>query len=58
VAAAWFGTRRLGAILGALSVAVGIAAVAGGSIAGLLFDLQGDCTLSILPAGTCALLSP
>ena len=57
VAAAWFGTRNLGAILGALYVAVGIAAVAGGSVAGLLFDLYESYTLSILLAGACALVS-
>ena len=57
VAATWFGTRHLGAILGALYIAVGIAAVAGGSVAGLLFDLYGSYTLSIVLAGACALLS-
>jgi len=57
VAAGWFGTKNLGAILGALYVAVGIAAVAGGSVAGLLFDLSGSYTLSIVLAGACALLS-
>lgn len=57
VAATWFGTRNLGAILGALYIAVGIAAVAGGSLAGLLFDLYESYTLSILLAGACALLS-
>jgi OFA family oxalate/formate antiporter-like MFS transporter len=57
VAAAWFGTKNLGAILGALYIAVGIAAVAGGSVAGLLFDLYESYTLSIVLAGLCALLS-
>lgn len=57
VAATWFGTRNLGAILGALYIAVGIAAVAGGSVAGLLFDLYQSYTLSIVLAGACALLS-
>lgn len=57
VAASWFGTKSLGAILGALYIAVGIAAVAGGSFAGLLFDLYASYTLSIRLAGTCALVS-
>lgn len=57
VAAAWFGTRNLGAILGALYVGVGIAAVAGGSLAGWLFDIWGGYTPSILLAGGCAALS-
>ncbi|WP_394791739.1 MFS transporter [Rhodoferax sp.] len=57
LAASWFGTRNLGAILGALYIAVGIAALAGGSVAGRLFDLQHSYTLSIALAGGCALLS-
>lgn len=57
VAAAWFGTRNLGAILGALYIAVGIAAVAGGSVAGWLFDLYRSYTLSIVLTAGCALLS-
>lgn len=57
VAATWFGTRSLGAILGALYVSVGIAAVAGGSLAGLLFDLSGSYTSSISLAGGSAVLS-
>jgi MFS family permease len=57
VAASWFGTKSLGAILGALYIAVGIAAVAGGSLAGLLFDRYESYTLSIMLAGACALLS-
>lgn len=57
VAASWFGTRHLGAILGALYIAVGAAAVAGGSAAGLLFDLRQTYTPSILLAGVCAMLS-
>ncbi|WP_310638364.1 MFS transporter [Delftia acidovorans] len=57
VAATWFGTRNLGAILGALYVAVGIAAVAGGSLAGWLFDVWGGYTPSILLAGGSAALS-
>ena len=57
VAATWFGTKNLGAILGALYIAVGIAAVAGGSVAGLLFDLYESYTLSIVLAGVCALVS-
>ena len=57
VAAAWFGTKDLGAILGALYIAVGIAAVAGGSVAGLLFDTYQNYTLSIALAAVCALFS-
>ena len=57
VAATWFGTRSLGAILGALYVSVGIAAVAGGSLAALLFDLSGSYTSSISLAGGSAVLS-
>ncbi|MDR0201969.1 MAG: MFS transporter [Delftia acidovorans] len=57
VAATWFGTRSLGAILGALYVAVGISAVAGGSLAGWLFDIWGGYTPSILLAGGSAALS-
>lgn len=57
VAATWFGTRNLGAILGALYIAVGIAAVAGGSVAGLLFDIYESYKLSIMLAGACALVS-
>lgn len=57
VASSWFGTANLGAILGALYIAVGIAAVAGGSIAGLLYDLHHSYTLSIALAGIAALLS-
>lgn len=57
VASTWFGTGNLGAILGALYIAVGIAAVAGGSVAGLLFDLYRSYTSSIVLAGVSALLS-
>ncbi|CAI0714821.1 MFS transporter [Serratia ficaria] len=57
VVSTWFGTRNLGAILGALYVAVGLAAVAGGSVAGLLYDLYQSYMLSIVLAGVSALLS-
>lgn len=57
VASTWFGTRNLGAILGALYVAVGIAAVAGGRTAGLLYDLYQNYMLPIFLAGISALLS-
>ncbi|WP_372437161.1 MFS transporter [Pseudomonas chlororaphis subsp. aureofaciens] len=57
LASIWFGTRNLGAILGALYIAVGIAAVAGGSVAGHLYDLYQNYTLSIVLAGASALLS-
>lgn len=57
VAASWYGTRNLGAILGALYLAVGMAAIAGGSAAGFSFDVYENYTLSIMLAGVCALLS-
>jgi len=57
VAANWFGSRRLGAILGALYLSVGLAAIAGGSLGGLLFDLRGSYALSIGCGAACALLS-
>lgn len=57
VAANWFGTKNLGAILGALYIGVGIAAVAGGSIAGLLFDTYHNYAASIILSAVCALLS-
>jgi MFS family permease len=57
VASTWFGTANLGAILGALYIAVGIAAVGGGSAAGWLYDLYQSYTLSIALAGMAALLS-
>ncbi|PYY84767.1 MFS transporter [Pseudomonas sp. TKO26] len=57
VAATWFGTRHLGAILGALYVSVGIAALVGGSLGGLLFDLYQGYAASILLGAACALLS-
>ncbi|OKB65057.1 MFS transporter [Serratia marcescens] len=57
VASTWFGTANLGAILGALYIAVGIAAVGGGSVAGWLYDLYQNYTLSIAWAGVSAALS-
>ena len=57
VTASWFGTANLGAILGALYIAVGIAAVAGGSIAGLLFDVYQSYSTSIVLGAVCALMS-
>jgi MFS transporter, OFA family, oxalate/formate antiporter len=57
IAASWFGTANLGAIIGALYIAVGIAAVAGGSIAGLLFDVYQSYAASIVLGAVCALLS-
>jgi MFS transporter, OFA family, oxalate/formate antiporter len=57
VAANWFGTTHLGAILGALYVSVGIAALAGGSVGGLLFDLSQRYTVSIVFSALCALVS-
>ncbi|WP_218196347.1 MULTISPECIES: MFS transporter [unclassified Pseudomonas] len=57
VAASWFGTANLGAILGALYISVGLAALIGGSIAGLLFDLYQNYAVSIMLGALCALLS-
>jgi len=57
VAANWFGTANLGAILGALYMSVGVAALIGGSVAGLLFDLYQSYVASILLGAFCALLS-
>ncbi|NWB86746.1 MFS transporter [Pseudomonas gingeri] len=57
VAANWFGTANLGAILGALYMSVGVAALIGGSVAGLLFDLYQSYVASILLGALCALLS-
>ncbi|WP_040066306.1 MFS transporter [Pseudomonas batumici] len=57
VAANWFGTANLGAILGALYISVGVAALIGGSVAGLLFDLYQNYAVSIMLGALCALLS-
>ncbi|RON08819.1 MFS transporter [Pseudomonas brassicacearum] len=57
VAANWFGTANLGAILGALYISVGVAALIGGSVAGLLFDLYQSYAASIMLGALCALLS-
>lgn len=57
LAATWFGTANLGAILGGLYIAVGIAAMAGGSLAGWLFDAYGSYSVAIAVSGGCALLS-
>ncbi len=57
VAASWFGTANLGAILGALYISVGIAAIAGGSLGGLLFDLSQSYAVSIVFSALCALVS-
>lgn len=57
VAANWFGTANLGAILGALYISVGVAALIGGSVAGLLFDFYQSYVASILLGALCALLS-
>lgn len=55
VAADWFGTRHLGAILGALYVSVGLAALLGASAAGWLFDQTQSYALPILASGLAAL---
>lgn len=57
VAASWFGTANLGAILGSLYISVGVAALIGGSVAGLLFDLYQSYAASIMLGALCALLS-
>ncbi|NBF04331.1 MFS transporter [Pseudomonas sp. Fl5BN2] len=57
LAADWFGTANLGAILGALYLSVGGAALIGGSIAGLLFDLYQSYAASIMLGALCAVLS-
>lgn len=57
VAADWFGTANLGAILGALYMSVGIAALLGGSLAGWLFDLYQGYGAAICLGAACALLS-
>lgn len=57
LASSWFGTRHLGAILGALYIAVGIAALIGGSVAGFLFDRYQNYEASILLGAARALLS-
>ncbi|MGQ3004114.1 MAG: MFS transporter [Hydrogenophaga sp.] len=57
LAARWYGTRALGAILGTLYIAVGVAASIGASAAGLLFDLRGSYDLAIGASGLLALLS-
>lgn len=58
LAADWFGTRCLGAILGTLYISVGIAAWGGASLAGWLFDQTGSYGAAILASGTAALLAP
>lgn len=55
LAADWFGTRHLGAILGALYISVGIAAWGGASLAGWFFDQTGGYGAAILASGTAAL---
>ncbi|APW36477.1 MFS transporter [Rhodoferax koreense] len=57
VAAGWFGTRHLGAVLGALYVGVGIAALLGASAAGWLLDFTQSYTAPILGSGGAALLA-
>ncbi len=57
VAAQWFGTRRLGAILGALYVSVGLAAVVGASASGWVFDQTGGYAAAIAASGALALLA-
>lgn len=56
-AAQWFGTRRLGAILGSLYVSVGLAASGGASLAGLLYDRLGSYAVPLLASGIMAALA-
>lgn len=57
LAAQWFGTLRLGSILGILYISVGLAAVAGASASGWVFDQTGGYTLAIQVSATLALLA-
>ncbi|MCO8248880.1 MULTISPECIES: MFS transporter [Comamonas] len=57
LAAHWFGTLRLGAILGILYISVGLAAVVGASASGWVFDQTGDYTLAIQVSAALALLA-
>jgi len=57
VAAGWFGTARLGAILGALYVGVGIAALIGASVAAWMFDLFQSYAAPIAGSALLAVLS-
>lgn len=54
VTADWFGTRHLGAILGALYTSVGLAALLGASFAGWVFDLTHSYTWPILGSAVAA----
>nr|WP_315235462.1 MFS transporter [uncultured Albidiferax sp.] len=56
VAANWFGTRYLGAVLGTPYVGVGIAALFGAGAGGWLFDLTQSYVGSILGSGGAAML--
>lgn len=57
LAAQWFGTLRLGAILGILYISVGLAAVAGASASGWVFDQTGGYTQAIQVSAALALLA-
>ena len=57
VAAHWFGTLRLGAILGALYISVGLAAVLGASASGWIFDRTGGYSLAIQFSAALSLLA-
>ena len=57
VAANWFGTLRLGAILGALFISVGLAAVIGAGASGWVFDQTGGYTLAIQTSAALTLLA-
>lgn len=56
LAARCFGTRRLGRILGALYASVGLAALAGASTAGWLFDVARSDALPVAVSALAALL--
>ena len=57
VAADWFGTARLGTILGALYASLALSALAGGSVAGLLRDATGGYGAAIACGAACSALS-
>ena len=57
VASAWFGTRHLGSVLGALYIGVGLAALLGASAAGWVFDRSHSYDLPILASAISALLA-
>ncbi len=57
VAAELFGARHIGAVLGLLYTGVGVAALLGPTLAGLVFDLTGSYAVPILVSAAAAALS-